>query len=61
MKGDMRDKGEEGGLGECKKGEPPVSAIVLMVDQEGAMKGPGEDGQPNQQGKLKLARCGNKF
>jgi hypothetical protein len=39
MEGDMGDKGEEGGLGECKKGEPPVSVIVLMVDGEGATKG----------------------
>ncbi len=34
--GDMR---EEGGPGKCKKGELPVSAIVLMVDGEGATKG----------------------
>jgi hypothetical protein len=42
MEGDTGDKGERGGPGECKKGEPPVSAIVLMVDGEGATKGAGD-------------------
>ncbi len=42
MEGDTGDKGERGGPGKCKKGEPPVSAIVLMVDGEGATKGAGD-------------------
>ena len=43
MEGDTGDTGERGGLGECKKGEPPVSTIVLMVNGEGATKGAGMD------------------
>jgi hypothetical protein len=33
LEGDTGDKGDKGVLGECKKGEPPVSAIVLMAKE----------------------------
>jgi hypothetical protein len=33
MEGDTGDKGDKGGPGECKKEEPPVSAIVLMAEE----------------------------
>ncbi len=33
MEGDTGDKEDKGGPGECKKGEPRVSAIVLMAKE----------------------------
>ncbi len=33
MEGDKGDKGDKGGPGKWEKGEPPVSAIVLMAEE----------------------------
>ena len=53
MEGDTGDKGERGGPGECKKGEPPVSAIVLMAEEAVEREQRRGPRKPNQRGKAK--------
>jgi hypothetical protein len=57
MEGDTGDKGDKEGPGKCKKGESPVSVIVLMV-KEAVER---EQRRGARKIENKSARRGNKF
>ena len=53
MVGDNPESGDAGGPGEWKKGEPPVSAIVLMAEEAVEREQQRGSGKPNPGGKAK--------
>ena len=58
MEGDHAESGDAGGPGKCQKGEPPVSAIVLMAEEAVERERRRGQRKPNQSGMAKGPRRG---